>query len=645
MTERTDKTNGNEPGRVVTPPTGNENAAPPPPEVVKTTGAAIPGAGAIAKGGIVKRVPLPTGSGMKLRMWVWLFLSVMLCLPPLVIELGVPKTTFTMEKIALLSSRETWQHQRSGRSDAWLVPTWNDQPRVNKPPMVVWLNMLAWSDLDPQTVDPQLLVWRARLLAVGMVMLGLIGTYWLSYSIGGVRVAAMATLIVGSCYIMLRHGRLATYDIHLFAWTTLSIAGGLWAMRPLRPVNWTGRRVLGWLFAGIALGAAIMTKGPVAALFMAVPLALAIAVCPQRRVGNAIGLLFALLAGALLAAPWYMYVIEKFPDAFKLMEHEYAARRAERQTTFYYLLIFVLAFPWTVYLIGAMPQPFVRAAGEHRRRLLIGWTWFIGMMVILAIPDAKQDRYLLPLLPAVGVLVAQLWAYQAYLADENLPDPGVNILRIPHWLMLIIGSLALPAFVIYQNDLIARGWLKDVELPGVGLPLAIGVGVALLAVALFGAIQHWRWKPVHAFGATFVWILIAGSFVQASYVHSHHGRYDPAADARKLAAVAGDDPVYCFYDPAQDARPDAKSPGNFWPEENFLFYAGRSIHTVTEDELAALAAKPCYIMLRLDDKATNAGKLTFHGFTPVFDFSDGRVVKGIDTDRCRLYRSPAVKQP
>src|SRR5688572_4939857 len=78
-----------------------------------------------------------------------------LSLPALLIDLGRLAPRSWMEGIALLSSRETWKRQHAGESHAWLTPTVNGSPRLRKPPMLIWLNMLAWSDLDPATAPAE----------------------------------------------------------------------------------------------------------------------------------------------------------------------------------------------------------------------------------------------------------------------------------------------------------------------------------------------------------------------------------------------------------------------------------------------------------------------------------------------------------
>lgn len=610
-----------------------------------------------------QRVSMPPEPTDKVRMWGLLLLTLGVCATPLLIELHRPAVGGPLEHVALVSSRETWNTLGRGETELadYLIPTWNDRPRVNKPPMLVWLNLLAWSDIDAAPAgdaaalsrQTDAMILRARLVGVAMALMALAGTYWAAYSIGGVTAAAMAAMAAGTTLLFIRQGRDANYDTHLMGWATLSIAAGLWAIRPLKPINWVGRRVAGWAIAGVALGAAVLTKGPIAMLYVGVPLAATLIVAPRRRLGNALGLLFTLLLGGLLATPWYLYVMQALPDAGDKFATEYKALRADGQPFYYYLTILILVFPWSVYLIGSLFQPFIRARGEHRRRVLLGWLWFVSLIALLSFHPTKQYRYLVPLLPAVGVLVGQLWAYHTALAREGLKDPGVNLLRIPHWLILIGGAIGFPLFLMFQPQFAQRinrhfadegqMILRPTELPGIPWWGAAALGAGLLTAAVLGAVWHWRWKPARAFAASVVWTVLLMSVVQYSYARSYHSRYDARADAQQLEAVTAGLPVYFFYDPAQDAK-DRKQAGNFEPEEEFLFYFGRPITAARVDDLNMLASQRCYIMLRLDNQQTHTGRLAGFGFVPTgLEFTDQRNIRGFDRSIARLYRSPAVK--
>ena len=79
----------------------------------------------------------------------------------MLLEAGKPPPRHWMEAVSLHTSRETWLAIRDGDSGAWLTPTQNGRVRVKKPPMLVWLNLLSWSDLESDA-DPQKLIARGK---------------------------------------------------------------------------------------------------------------------------------------------------------------------------------------------------------------------------------------------------------------------------------------------------------------------------------------------------------------------------------------------------------------------------------------------------------------------------------------------------
>src|SRR5438045_7106973 len=96
-------------------------------------------------------------------------------------------------------------------------------------------------------------------------------TYWIGRSIlpDSNRFGLMAALILGTMLLTQQQARMASYDMHLAAWGTLSVAAAMWAMRADQGNN---RRSLGcWAFAALALAMAWMSKGPLALVIFAIP--------------------------------------------------------------------------------------------------------------------------------------------------------------------------------------------------------------------------------------------------------------------------------------------------------------------------------------------------------------------------------------
>jgi 4-amino-4-deoxy-L-arabinose transferase-like glycosyltransferase len=557
---------------------------------IPSTGAAGPEVAAAPQ-----RVTVPPERYDRFRIWSSFFIAVLVCLPPLLVEFSRPDVVSGHEATVLLKSRETWEKVRDGATLAWLIPASNDEPALDPPPMVVWLHMASWQGLDPDTASPRELVLRARLVTIGMALLALCATYWAGMSIGGVRVARIATMALGTSLLFIIESRYAGLQVVTLGWTTMAIAAALWAMRPLKPINWVGRRVSGWLVAGLATGGAVMTVGPTAVLFIVPPIFAAILLTPFRRLDNSLGLLFAMILGSICVAPWYLYVMETVPDAWERLLGHYEAPRDLFLLSWSHSRALIVLAPWQVWILGAMCQPFIRANAQERRQLLIAWLWFVLLFIIFSIPAARHPRYLVPMLPAAALMVGQLWSFHARLASERLEDPGINLLRVPHWLLMGLASIIGPGIMIAQEELVSRGLMDDIEMPGMPWQGWATLGAVLLLIAVLGTRWHFKWRPRLAAYATVAWMITATTFCLFVHSRSVHSRSDFKSQAARLSEMTGQSELVYL----------ARSPADVPPDPRFLFYLGRSIHAVTPEQLEALATsdEPLVLMTRGDKPA------------------------------------------
>lgn len=573
-----------------------------------------------------RRTALPPQPHDRVRLWTSLLISVLVCMPALLVGLNEPDVVPGPEATTLQMSRETWRRQQSGDPLAWIVPSLNGEPQVDRPPGIVWANMLMWHDLDESTVSADTLALRARWASVLMGVLALLATYWAGASVGDVRTARIATMALGTTWLFIDQVRIATAYTHVMGWTTLAIAAGLWAMRPLKDVAWVGRRVLGWLISGLAMGAAVLCGGAVPGIvFVLPPLVAAILLTPRRRIDNALGLVFAVILGLIVAAPWYLYVLSHMPDAAKIWMTDLDWGKDLLVLSWSHLWILPMLWPWPVWLVGALCQPFIRADSARRRQLLIAWFWFVLMFAALSIPAARNTRYLLPVIPAAALMVGQLWSYHAALAAERQEDPGVDLLRVPHWLMMGVASVAGPLWLMLQPTMVSWGYMKRVEVPGVNWMVALGLGLGLLVIAILGTQWHFKWRPRAAAYATVGWMVAASTVGFWFFSHAAGQQYPARADSERLAHATAElsrswgwpNDAELFVLADRDDHPDADI------DPAMLFYAGRSERRVTPDQLDELLQANRRALLVTTDEASDRDLLAHHGFKPFLHFTDG----------------------
>jgi 4-amino-4-deoxy-L-arabinose transferase-like glycosyltransferase len=560
--------------------------------------------------------PIPlTTKAQDPRVWSFLLLSLFVCLPPMLIGAGNTEPDRIMENHTMVSSQETWVRQQSGEKDAWLMPSWNGRPRIEKPPMSVWLNLLAWTGLDSKTAPADTLVLRARLMAAALAALALVATFWAGMSLtGDPRTAALAVLVTGTMSAFVRQARFATYDTHMLGFVTLAVATGFWAMK--------SSRRMGWILAGLAMGAAVMTKGPLAFALVIGPLAVMIAVDRTNGRRNAGWLLIALALALLVSAPWTYYMLKHVATAQSRLATEYFAPTDFSKPPWYYLGLIGMVLPWSIWFLVSVCRPFTVSGGE-RRRLLLAWSWFAFLFVFFSIPGAKAQRYISPILPAAGLMIAQLWPTGDRIAKKDRETRLIHWLRISHWAILLIVSLGFSSFIVCQGTLLKHGLIRRQELPGFNALSGLLFGVLLTALTVRGAWWHFRGKPYWAAVTTAVWAAILFTTGNYCYSQSYHSKYPQRPDAERVAAAtAGRDLVYLCLDEKIDRE----------PTKIFLFYIRRIVLPVTEEQLAGLveSGKPIDVIIRAGfgrDKIMER-----MGLQKLFDYADDQ-----DKPRC-LYR-------
>lgn len=562
---------------------------------------------------------------------------VLLCVPPLIVRLADRPSTHTMEHVALVSSQETWLRAHAGEPGAWAMPTNNGVARIVKPPLLVWMNLIAWSDLAPEEATPEHMLERARIVSVllGALMLGAV--FWLGWSLGGVRLAVLSTLVMGAMLFFQKQARIASYDVEFTALATMSVAAGYWALG-LKCASVSTRRFLGgWITAGFFMALSWMTKNPLALVLAIPPLAVGVAAAPERRRGAA-GLGLAIVVCLLTIAPWHIYAFMTVPGAWDTLLHEFKQPRGrDAQPVYYYIAIFGLVFPWCFYLAAGLFHPFDQSwrgqLGEQerasRRVRLLPWLWFMWIWIFFSLAEAKQQRYILPIVAPAALMIARVWCDHDVLLRRAPQRIAEGLLRVPHWVALTGLSLVILAAGVVEwtsPGAVVEAMLKvGTVVPGVGelsreeveqsvrsalpfsTPAAMLVGAVLVVLAWAGWRLHAR---AHVFQAGIVsscWALLASCLFWFGYSGqptTMDRTVTAAAELRRdLEGAALKYPIRG----AESVR----------PEEEFRFYLGSFIHGATAEEMERGEVE---WVIAMPDEAPMMREL---GFTLVRDVPEG----------------------
>jgi 4-amino-4-deoxy-L-arabinose transferase-like glycosyltransferase len=178
-----------------------------------------------------------------------------------------------------------------------------------------------------------------------------------------------------------------------------------------------------------------------------------------------ISLLWGIPLALAVAAIWYAPMLNRHGLAFVyefFIQHHYRRFISNQyhhpQAFYFYVPVLAgLALPWTIFLVAA----FVSSRRWHWRRAsavdrlrVFGFVWILAPVVFFSISQSKLPAYILPVLPAVALLVGE--RVTCFLREQS----GQRVLRLTSALLLLV-----------------------VAIGGVSLHRHYGLSVAVIAIA------------------------------------------------------------------------------------------------------------------------------------------------------------------
>ncbi|UCV09395.1 ArnT family glycosyltransferase [Dechloromonas denitrificans] len=323
---------------------------------------------------------------------------------------------------------EAWQ------GGDWLIMHMNGQPYHHKPPLLFWLIGLGWSVFGVNDWWPRSISALASLACV-LLTAQIAARLWPDRH--KVPAAAGWLLLTGIYWLLFSTS--VMFDVLLTAFTLLALRGVLdvW-----RRGGWRG-----WLWCGVGLGLGVLTKGPFVLLFV-LPVAVAGPWWGGERASGKAWWRGLLAAGALGAAIALLWVIpaaifggEEFRNAilWGQVAGRVSGELAHRQPIwFYFAAGLVLVFPLVL-----SRQAWRAAIGQGRQRADSGTRflacWSVPAFIALSLAGGKQFHYVLPLWPAVALLLAAGWEQGAarrgglWLLPVVVAGLGGALLAFPLW--------------------------------------------------------------------------------------------------------------------------------------------------------------------------------------------------------------------
>lgn len=289
------------------------------------------------------------------------------------------------------------------QSGDFLVPHVNGEPYKEKPPLLFWAIALVSLPFGDVTE------FSARAPSGIAALVTVLITYLLARRLYGARVAWWSGMVLMTTSFFWWEARSVRTDMLLTACMTGALYA-FWRWHEDRRARW-----LVALYGAIALG--LYTKGPPALVF---PLLLAVFFywkrgSERRQVHLAMGILTAVALVLLWFIPARMALPEATAqgteagiagEAFRQIIGRFVLGVSKARPPWYYVLnLPVNLLPWSLFLPWTVLWLVRNRREDERMRLLLAWT--VPAFAFFSISIGKRPVYLLPLHPALAILMAR----------------------------------------------------------------------------------------------------------------------------------------------------------------------------------------------------------------------------------------------
>jgi len=295
-------------------------------------------------------------------------------------------------------------------SGDWTTPRLNDLKYFEKPPLQYWATATAYTVFGQHQ-------WTSRLWTALTGFAGILLVWFAGLRLFGREAARYAAILLGSSMLYVLMAHIDTLDMGVTFFITLGIAGLLLAQHETDKKSQRNWMILAWA----ALGLAVLSKGLMGLVLPGAALFIYMVVQRDFSVLKRMHWLAGLVVFLLITAPWFYLVMKANPEFFQkffIYEHytRFTTKDLGRYQPWYYFVPILLAgmLPWTVLMFdtlfktwrgGKLPEGASRNRAFNAARFLLVWAVFIYLF--FTVSGSKLPSYLLPMFPALALLMGR----------------------------------------------------------------------------------------------------------------------------------------------------------------------------------------------------------------------------------------------
>lgn len=397
----------------------------------------------------------------------------------------------------------------------WAVPMVQDRPRLNKPPLIYWLQVLsAWTFTGGDPLRDQ--IWMYRVPSVVCSTIAVLLTWWIGRTMFDPRAAWAGAALLAIAPVVVFDAHQARADQLLLA-TVTATQGCLWLVWKSSRRSHTAtpdqrpRATRAWIGFWVCLGLSVLAKGPIGPM-------IAVLTCAWLGVmSRSWGWLIALrpvrglLILAVIVAPWVWLVGDHvgWQKYWSIIWDETVGRSLQAKEGhwappgYHTVLLAVLFWPGSLMTALGVKRTFMLAlrgtSGENHRsraaRMRSAWQsrttgrdsalfclgWVVPAWLVFELVGTKLPHYTLPLYPPLALVSARMLLRAAGRGSREIFSPLDRFGFGAWWFM---GILVTHGIVAASLLLFASSNSEQTVMMGIAA-----------VVAMMAAVAVWRMRP------------------------------------------------------------------------------------------------------------------------------------------------------
>ncbi len=314
----------------------------------------------------------------------------------------------------------------------WVTPRLDGLKYFEKPALQYWATAAAFTVFGEHE-------WTARLWTTLTALAGILMVFVTARRLWGAEAGLVSAAVLGSSLLFVALGHMNTLDMSVSFFMAVGLCGFLLAQRDGAEARETRRWML---VAWAALAGAVLSKGLIGIVLPGAVVVLYTLIERDWRLWRRMHLVGGVLVFLLIAAPWFIAVSRANPEfAHFFFIHEHFERfttKAHHRYAPWWYFIPVLALgilPWLLVMGDALARAWKAGGAAERfkpRRFALIWVVFI--FLFFSKSDSKLASYILPIFPALALLIGERLARIAP--------------RRAFWLVLPVAVLAVVALAV-----------------------------------------------------------------------------------------------------------------------------------------------------------------------------------------------------